>query len=196
MFIELTDHLRCVAEHDESYVVLLPDEVVDRSVRRGTLGCPVCGEVYHIRDGVLEAGGVPAPADGEEVPAGDALAALAGLGGPGGYMVLTGAAGRRWEEVSAAVPGVHLVLVNPPADVREARGMSVLRGSRLPLQSRSMRAVVLGAPHGGDPAWVEEAARVVLPGLRVVGHGAAPATDALDLLADAEGWWVAQRARR
>ncbi|HEX5818696.1 MAG TPA: hypothetical protein VFY20_07450 [Gemmatimonadales bacterium] len=196
MFIELTDHLRCVAEHDESFVVLLPDEVVDRSVRRGTIGCPVCGTVYHVRDGVLEAGDAPPPAVGEDVPSGDALAALAGLGGPGGYMVLVGAAGGRWEGVAAAVPGVHLVLVNPPAGVEEASGMSVLRGGRLPLQSRSMRAVVLGAPYGGEAAWVAEAARVVLPGLRVVGHGAAPATEALDLLADAEGWWVAQRARR
>jgi hypothetical protein len=196
MFIELTDHLRCVAEHDESFVVLLPDEVVERSVRRGTLGCPICGTIYQIRDGVLEAGDAPPPSDGEKVPPGDALAALAGLGGPGGYMVLAGAAGARWVELSAAVPGVHLVLVNPPVGVAEASGMSVLRGGRLPLQSRSMRAVVLGAPYGGDAGWVQEAARVVLPGLRVVGQGAAPATEALELLADAEGWWVAQRARR
>jgi len=196
MFIELTDHLRCVADHEESFVVLLPDEVVDRSVRRGTLGCPMCGAVYRIRDGVLEAGEVPAPSGGEDVPAGDALAALAGLGGPGGYMVLAGAAGGRWSEVSAALPGVHLVLVNPPEGMEEERGMSVLRSRRLPLQSRSMRAVVLGAPFGSEEAWVEDAARVVLPGLRVVGHGEAPATAALDLLAEAEGWWVAQRARR
>jgi hypothetical protein len=196
VFIELTDHLRCVAEHDESFVVLLPDEVVDRSVRRGTLGCPVCGRTYQISDGVLEAGSAPVPSSAADVPAGEALAALAGLGGPGGYMVLSGGAARRWAELSAAIPGVHLVLVNPPEDVSEVSGMSVLRGGRLPLQSRSMRAVVLGAPFGGDPAWVEEAARVVLPGLRVVGHGPAPATAALDLLADAGGWWVAQRARR
>ena len=196
MFIELTDHLRCVAEHDESFLVLLPDEVVDRSVRRGTLGCPSCGAVYHVRDGVLEAGDAPVPSADEAVPGGDALAAFAGLGGPGGYMVLVGSAAGRWAEVQAAVPGVHLVLVNPPVGVAEVRGTSVLRAARLPLRSGSMRAVVLGAPCGGDPAWVAEAARVVLPGLRVVGQGAAPTGVALDLLADAEGWWVAQRARR
>lgn len=196
MFIELTDHLRCIAEHDESFVVLLPDEVVDRSVRRGTLGCPACGAVYHIRDGVLEAGEAPPASPDEAVPGGDALAALAGLGGPGGYMVLVGAAAGRWPDVAAALPGVHLVLVNPPAGVEEARMASVLRAARLPLRSGSMRAVVLGAPYGGDPAWVGEAARVVLPGLRVVGHGEAPAVAALDLLAGADGWWVAQRARR
>jgi hypothetical protein len=196
VFIELTDHLRCVAGHDESFLVLLPDEVVDRSVRRGTLGCPSCGAIYHVRDGVLEAGDAPLAGADEAVPGGEALAAFAGLGGPGGYMVLVGAAAGRWAALTAAVPGVHLVLVNPPAGVEEARGTSVLRAARLPLRSGSMRAVVLGAPCGGDPAWVAEAARVVLPGLRVVGQGNPPAVAALDLLADADGWWVAQRARR
>jgi uncharacterized protein YbaR (Trm112 family) len=195
VFIELTDHLRCVAEHDESFLVLLPDVVVDRSVRRGALGCPSCGAIYHIRDGVLEAGDAPLSGADEAVPGGEALAAFAGLGGPGGYMVLVGAAGGRWGAMATAVPGVHLVLVNPPAGVAEARGTSVLRAARLPLRSGSMRAVVLGAPFGDDPAWVAEAARVVLPGLRVVGQGHPPAVAALDLLADADGWWVAQRAR-
>jgi hypothetical protein len=196
VFIELTDHLRCVAGHDEGYLVLLPDEVVERSVRRGTLACPVCGRVYRIDDGVFAAGDTPVPAADETLPSGDALAALAGLGGPGGYMVLAGAAASRWEAVAEAVPGVHLVLVNPPAGVEESQRTSVVRAARLPLRSGSMRAVVLGAPYGGDEAWVDEAARVVLPGLRVVGHGPSPGTAMLDLLADAEGWWVAQRVRR
>ena len=33
MFIELTDYLRCPADHAESYLVLLPDEMQERSVR-------------------------------------------------------------------------------------------------------------------------------------------------------------------
>jgi hypothetical protein len=41
MFIELTDHLRCPADHAESYLVLLPEEMRERSVRTGRLGCPV-----------------------------------------------------------------------------------------------------------------------------------------------------------
>ena len=51
MFIELTDHLRCPADHTESYLVLLPDEMQDRSVRTGRLGCPVCGRTYVLTDG-------------------------------------------------------------------------------------------------------------------------------------------------
>ena len=38
MFIELTDHLRCPADHAESYLVLLPDRMDGRSVREGRLG--------------------------------------------------------------------------------------------------------------------------------------------------------------
>ena len=52
MFIELTDHLRCPAEHEESYLVLLPERMEDRSVREGRLGCPLCGRTYAVVDGV------------------------------------------------------------------------------------------------------------------------------------------------
>ena len=57
MFIELTDHLRCPAGHEESYLVLLPDEMQERSVRAGRLGCPVCGRTYEVKEGVLDLGG-------------------------------------------------------------------------------------------------------------------------------------------
>jgi uncharacterized protein YbaR (Trm112 family) len=57
MFIELTDHLRCPAEHEESYLVLLPDRMEARSVRSGRLGCPACGRTYAVEEGVLDLGG-------------------------------------------------------------------------------------------------------------------------------------------
>ncbi len=47
-----------------------------------------------------------------------------------------------------------------------------------------MRGVVLGEPYGGDPRWVAEAARVVLPGLRVVGEGPVPSAELIDLHGD------------
>ena len=40
MFIELTDHLRCPADHEESYLVLLPDRMEGRSVRERAAGLP------------------------------------------------------------------------------------------------------------------------------------------------------------
>ena len=98
-------------------------------------------------------------------------------------------------DVAALVPGVALVAVNPPPEVVDEAGISVLRGGRLPLKTSSMRGVVLGPPYGGDPAWVQEAARVVLPGLRVVGEGPDPDPELVDLMASAGGVWVGIRRR-
>jgi hypothetical protein len=56
-----------------------------------------------------------------------------------------------------------------------------------------MRGVVLSGEYGNDAAWIREAARVLLAGLRVVGEGADPAPDLVDVIASAGGWWVATR---
>jgi uncharacterized protein YbaR (Trm112 family) len=197
MFIELTDHLRCPADHDEAFLVLLPDRVEGRSVQTGTLGCPVCDRRFELRDGVLDTGDAPSPGSGArpgELTA-EALAPLAGLNGPGGYLVLVGPPAALWRDVAALVPGVTLVAVNPPPEVVDEAGISVLRGGRLALKTGSMRGVVLGRPYGGEPAWVEEAARVVLPGLRVVGEGPDPDPELVDLMASAGGVWVGTRRR-
>jgi uncharacterized protein YbaR (Trm112 family) len=190
MFIELTDHLRCPADHDESYLVLLPDEMHERTVRAGRLGCPVCGRTYILGDGVLDLGGATPPLPPTTLLTPDALTALVGLSGPGGYLVLVGSPAAEWREVAERNRGVGLVAVNPPTDVVDEPGISVLRGAALPLKSRSMRGVVLGNPFGGDPGWVREAARVVLPGLRVAGEGPVPDGSTLELMASAGGAWV------
>lgn len=195
MFIELTDHLRCPADHQESYLVLLPDTMEARSVRQGRLGCPVCGRTYEVKEGVLDLGGDEAELPEETLLTAEALSALVGLSGPGGYLVLVGRPGAAWREVTAQNPGVGLVAVNPPRDVADEPGISVLRGGIIPLKSRSMRGVVLGSPYGGDPAWVAEAARVVLPGLRVAGEGPVPNPAALELMAAAGGAWVGTSRR-
>jgi hypothetical protein len=123
------------------------------------------------------------------------LVPLLGLGGPGGYLVLVGPPAAGWRELGARLPGIGLIAVNPPGDVVDEAGISVLRGARLALKSRSMRGVALGVPFGDDPHWVGEAARVVLPGLRVVGEGADPAVEHVELLASAGGVWVATPRR-
>jgi uncharacterized protein YbaR (Trm112 family) len=198
MFIELTDHLRCPADHDESFLVLLPDRIEGRSVRAGQLGCPVCGRSFDLVEGVFDTGDGP-PADaGRSGPSSldaDALTALVGLGGPGGYLVLVGAVADIWEKVAEANPGVALVAVNPGTEIRDTSGISVLRSGRIPLKSRSMRGVVLSRPYADDPRWMSEAVRVVLPGLRIVGEGAAPPGDVIDLMASAGGVWVGVKAR-
>ena len=190
MFIELTDHLRCPADHDESFLVLLPDKMEGRSVRTGHLGCPVCGRTFELADGVLDTGDAPAPVEAASVLDADALSALVGLHGPGGYLTLVGPAASLWSDVAALNPGVALVAVNPPGEISDTAELSVLRGASLPLKSGSMRGVVLGRPFADDPDWVAEAARVVLPGLRIVGEGKDPPAALVELLASAGGVWV------
>jgi hypothetical protein len=82
------------------------------------------------------------------------------------------------------------VAINPPAGLQDSDGVSVVRGGIIPLKSRSLRGVALGRPYGGDPAWVREGVRVVLPGLRIVGEGSQPPEDLMDVMASADGVWV------
>lgn len=194
MFIELTDHLRCPADHAESFVVLLPDRLEGRSVRAGQLGCPVCGRTFELVEGVLDVGGTPPRALPTALDA-DAITALAGVNGPGGYLVLVGSPAAAWAEMAELNRGVGLIAVNPDATVQDEGPLSVLRGGALPLKSRSMRGVVLGPPFGGDPHWVQEGARVVLPGLRVVGEGPDPPPEMIELMASTGGVWVGTAVR-
>jgi uncharacterized protein YbaR (Trm112 family) len=196
MFIELTDHLRCPADHEESFLVLLPDKMEGRSVLAGQLGCPVCGRTYEVEDGAVDFGGAPEePQDGNAVLNAGAINALTGLHGPGGYLALVGNVGSMWQEIAELNPGVALVAVNSPAGFTSAPQVSLLRAGRLPFKSGSMRGVVLGKNYGSNPDWVSEAARAVLPGLRVVGEGANPSTAVIDLMASADGVWVGTKRR-
>ena len=191
MFIELTDHLRCPAEHAESYLVLIPHVMEGRRVVRGMLGCPACQAEYPIAAGVAELGEPPTwsgvHGSGSSAIAADGLQALLGLEGPGGFLALVGTAARLGAELAELLPGVQCVAVNPPPSLDPAGKVSVVRATRWPLKARSMRGVVIAGAAAADPDWRDRAARSVLPGLRVVGEGQPPAGD---LLAAAGGWWV------
>jgi uncharacterized protein YbaR (Trm112 family) len=198
VFIELTDHLRCPAAHDETFLVLLPGPVIGRSVRSGTLGCLMCGREFPIIDGIAVFG-VGGQADrrtggpADSAIGADAMMAFLGLTGPGGYVALVGDSARFAPGLVVLLPGVHIVAVNPPEEVVESPAVSLLQSPSLPLKSGSMRGVVLGGDYE-DLRWRADAARAVLPGLRVVGQGAPPGLSGdLDLLAAAGGWWVGKR---
>ncbi len=198
MFIELTDHLRCPADHPESFLVLIPEELNGRTVRRGLLGCPVCRREYPITDGVVRFGEGPGPVT--PMPAmgvvdAGAIAAFLGLEGPGGYAALVGDAAGFVAELDRLWPGIHLVAVNPPAGTVPADLHSVVLAPRLPIKTRALRGIVLGAPFGQLAPWPEQAIQAVLPGLRAVGRGPAPDMAGFELLGEAEGWWVGRRER-
>ncbi|HXY70165.1 MAG TPA: hypothetical protein VEH62_11995 [Gemmatimonadales bacterium] len=174
MFIELTEILKCPRDHAESYVVAAPIAMDGRRIVRGVVGCPECRAEFPVVDGVVYFGApdrapaaAAAPAAGPEYDAA-ALAGFLGLEGPGGYAALVGRAARHGPALPALVPGVHVVAVNPPAGVAPGSALSVLRcPGGLPFKTRHLRAVALGADHAGGP-WLAEAARVLLPGLRLV----------------------------
>lgn len=196
MFIELTDHLICPDDHEEQFLVLLPGEMAGRRVVSGDLGCPVCRRVVRVMDGVADFGPAPAPpapsAPGPDGLTGEAVAALLGLSGPGGFVALTGSVTAIASDLIRRMPGVSLVLINPPPGTQDAIEASVLRSPRLPLKTGSMRGVVLGADFAARMEWVAAAERAVLPGLRVVSEGGDP-SPGLELLARNASCWVGRK---
>jgi len=187
--------LRCPGDHEESFLVLLPGTMDGRSVKSGQLGCPVCGRTFQLVDGVFDAGGAPASETPGTALSAENLSVLAGLHGPGGYIALVGPLASLGPEFAELNPGVALVAVNPDAGVVDSPGISVVRGGMIPLKSRSLRGVALGRPYAEDPFWVRDAARVVLPGLRIVGEGGEPPEDVIDLMASAGEVWVGTKRR-
>lgn len=193
MFIELTDHLRCISDHAEQFVVLLPDRMEGRRVMAGTVGCPVCGTVVPVVDGTMDFGGPSPPGPAPTSLTADAIVTLLGLEGPGGFIAIIGAAGGVADEVAARMPGARFVLVNPPAGVTGSETSSVVRAGRLPVKGSSMRGVVVSADHGADPAWVAAAIGATLPGNRVVVESAVGPDEGLELLGRTDQLWVARK---
>lgn len=190
MHIELTDHLRCPQDHEEAFLVLLPDRMEGRRVVAGHFGCPACGWNTAWTDGI------PDFKEGwrsSESPPYDAAAAVALLGvvGPGGWLALAGSAGALAPELAALLPGVSMVAINSSVEVVPADQVSVIVSGAWPIKARAMRGVVLG---GDATGWRDAALGSVLPGLRAVGSGAPPpATPGVELLGSEAGLWVVRR---
>jgi hypothetical protein len=191
MHIELTDHLRCPSDHEESFVVLLPAAMDGRRVMAGELGCPTCQWSVSWRDGVPDFGGGVVAEDEPPCDA-DALLAMLGIEGAGGWLALAGTMAVLAPAVAERLPGVGIVAVNPPPAVVPQGGVQVIRSGRWPLKQQSMRGVALG---GNAEGWLVQAVGSVLPGLRAVGSGTVPTEGPrVELLAEAGGLWVV-RAR-
>jgi uncharacterized protein YbaR (Trm112 family) len=203
VFIELTDILRCPRPHEEAFLVLAPVVMEQRRVVAGVLGCPVCGAEYPIEDAVARfdrASGPPPeptepPGPARAAPAyeADALLAFLDLQGAGGYVCLVGGAARHAAPLAERAPGVHVVAVNPPAGVAPAAMVSLLRSPvTVPIKRRQVRAVALGADHT-TRGWIEEARRILLPGLRLLVEDEAAEPAGITPLARGGGLLVAVR---
>jgi hypothetical protein len=192
VFIELTDHLRCPADHPERFLVLLPSRMDGRRVLTGELGCPICGNLVHLAEGIADWGDAPASVAGTRLTA-EAVAAFLGLSGPGGFALLAGGVTTLAPALASLIPGVRLVLVNPPAKTADSEDASVLRAARVPVKSGSMRGAVIGADLTGSPERVAECVAAVLPGLRVVGEGGEPPAAEVEVMARSGECWVGKR---
>lgn len=170
MHIELTESLVCPLCHPGQGLVALVEEISERRIRRGALGCPACERRYPIVGGHVR---FEAPVGGGEeasdrAPSRDAavtVAALLGLEERDEGIVLLGAglAGLA-SEVAGLAPSVEVVALAPsggaspePSRPGPTRFHGVAEG-RLPFVSGRLRGVAL---RGGDPAGVREAARAL-----------------------------------
>jgi uncharacterized protein YbaR (Trm112 family) len=204
--IELTEMLRCPEPHGEAHLVLSTGEMLGRMVRSGILGCPICRREFPLVKGVVrfsgsgEQGAGPPAAPSGTAPRSplptdpETLQALLDLSGPGGYVVLLGAAARHAIGLAGMMGGVHFVGVNAPEDVEELPILSLLEcHTMIPLRKTMARAVVVGGDRC-DAAWLAEARRVLLPGRRLVVESDHPVSpDGIARLASGQGLFVGER---
>ncbi|MGH7568349.1 MAG: hypothetical protein ACREL9_05150 [Gemmatimonadales bacterium] len=216
MHIELTEMLRCPEPHAEEFLVLSTGEMLGRMVLSGLVGCPACHREYPIVNGVVDFSrpGTRAAASASEPPAApvasrppladdaQTLQALLDLSGPGGFVVLLGAAARHAVGLASLMgggggggggggTGIHFVGINPAADVEELPVLSLLRCPGLiPLRQACARGVILGRDAAAEP-WLSEARRVLLRGRRWVAEDeTVTPPEGITRLASGEGLFV------
>lgn len=209
MHILLTDLLSCPRCGPEFGLIVLADQVADRRVASGSLGCANCREQYPITDAVADLR--PAAAFGGAVGEGsrgggpdDAdralrMAALLGLGEDAGTVLVVGAAPGLVREIGDLLPNGTVVGASR-ASVSGLAGDAewLLLGERYPFRSGSLRGVVLTGEAAREP--LSEAARVLARDARLVLDPAPPQTDrrvaaaGLQLLLDQDGTAVASNS--
>jgi uncharacterized protein YbaR (Trm112 family) len=199
MHILMTDVLTCPRCGPRFGLILLADRMTpERRVVEGALGCANCREKYPIRGGIIDftgdAGAPGAAADpdasgaaGASSESGDAgvaaggeaggdeaavrIAALLGVTGGPGYVLLAGGAARHAGAFAALIRDVEVVAAtDAPAAAGQAAGLpgvsTLVVGRGLPLATARMAGVFLG----GDAAdaLLEEGARAAAPLGRLV----------------------------
>ena len=199
MFIELIEMLRCPSPHDDSWLVGAFDWIVDRDVRAGRLGCPVCRAEYPIVDGVVQFSRRPAMDSGSITPGSvgpDAalqIAAMLDLASPGGLVVLEGEWGRA-AAVLAGLVDTQLLLLNAPPGVAERDGLSaIVCADTIPVALGSCRAIALHADSSAQRLAPGAAAALRARG-RIVVPAVAQLPDGFEVLARDASWMVAERS--
>jgi uncharacterized protein YbaR (Trm112 family) len=190
--IELVDVLRCPNVHEDSWLVASIDEMQDREIVRGALGCPRCASEYRIEERtVLMGEGVvspPAPPDEADTMK---LAAMLDLIEPSSYVLLAGA----WSAHASRLRQVidqRFIILNAPPNVATELGSYGVRAARgiLPFAAGSARGIALEQSHA---ELAPRAAAALRAGGRLVAPATTPVPEGLNELARDDEVWVAER---
>ncbi len=170
MHILLTDILTCPRCGPEFGLILLADRLEERRVLQGTLGCSNCREMYPIQDGTVDLRTVELASARSAEPDPDGavrLAALLGLAGAGGTVLVAGPGAELAPAIAALVPGLQVVALtaHPVAEDGSPGVSRVAGGPALPVRGGMLRGVALT---GGVETPLGEVVRVLAPGARLV----------------------------
>jgi uncharacterized protein YbaR (Trm112 family) len=176
MYILLTDALSCPRCGPAFGLLVQADRLEERRVVEGRLGCANCRETYPVRGGVAHLSlapgteaAVPADPPADDPEAAVKLAALMGLAGARGLVMVEGPGARHAAALATLVPEVEVVAVDagsaPPSPM--VPGVSRVRaGAALPFRDATMRGAALTG--GAGDARLREALRVLAPGARLL----------------------------
>lgn len=197
MRVEVVEMLRCRRDHEPAWLVAVSEDAVDRDIRSGVLGCPVCSAQYPIADGIadLRAGAdavtPPQPADPDRAIR---VAAMLGLEDGTGVVALAGAWGAAAAAVASLAERAHVIAIDPPSGVRATATVSVvLAGGDVPLRPRTARGIALDDAHA-DAAAMARAIEALGPRGRLVAPAGTAVPAGVGVLARDASWWVAERA--
>lgn len=192
MFVELIEHLRCPADHEESGLVAAATKTEARHIIEGTLGCPVCGAEYPIRETAAEFGARPI-FNVFEIPSEETamrLAALLELTDASGFALLCS----RWAvhiEPLSKLTETPIVAVNPSLATPVRRCAGAIRGKVIPFAEGSARAFALD--NASSKELIAAGIRAVRPGGRVLGPATLPVPSGVKEIIRDDVMWVGEK---
>lgn len=207
MRLELAERLRCPRPHAPTPLVVVASQVVERDLRRGEAGCPVCRYEARIVDGDLVDGGPRTPADARPRAAAsptasptearelERLVALLGLAEPGGAVLLTGGYAALANDLASRCD-VAVITDSPRASRPLEDPVAAVLGftEAMPFTDGTFRAAALAA--GTPPALATDQVRCVATGGRVVAPASVDRPAGLrELARDAQEWVAETEAR-
>lgn len=199
MRIETIELLRCPVRHDNTPLITVAHRREDNHLLDATLGCPICGAEYALRDGALFLSPAPSSSrsaddalgdDSEShTPLAERTAALLHLTEPGARVLLCGQYGLAARAVATATHTSVVAINARPADAARVDTLYADVHLAIPFSSDSVQAIAVDSEHAH---WLAEAVRVVRVGGRILSDVNAPVPDGCRELARDAAEWLAE----